>query len=312
LLALGTFLSPKENHYRFQRFGQFQESMMIAYRAIEPDLAGIVAYDETEFTRGDTEAGHSENSAPTPASPPTAPGIDAPLIAIVDPRTLGRDSLAVALGTMESRFRHHTFAHLDEWLQDEQVHKVTAAILLGIGSTDADDPGLAEDLRFLARDFSHIPVVVMGDIEAPTHVIAILGHGARGYIPTSVNLSIAIEAISLARAGGLFVPASCLKQLQQMPSQPAQAAPAEEPLLTERQAAVAQAVARGKANKIIAYELNLCESTVKVHIRSIMKKLKARNRTEVAFKLHTLAPSQVRSAPGWRSIGTPVDRKESH
>ena len=33
---------------------------------------------------------------------------------------------------------------------------------------------------------------------------------------------------------------------------------------------------------MIAYDLNMCESTVKVHVRNIMKKIKARNRTEVA------------------------------
>ncbi len=44
----------------------------------------------------------------------------------------------------------------------------------------------------------------------------------------------------------------------------------------------------GKANKIIAYELALRESTVKVHIRNIMKKLKVHNRTEVIFKLNEL------------------------
>lgn len=41
-------------------------------------------------------------------------------------------------------------------------------------------------------------------------------------------------------------------------------------------------------NKLIAYELNMCESTVKVHVRTIMKKLKARNRTEVAFLTQSL------------------------
>ncbi|MGL4966996.1 MAG: hypothetical protein ACRC67_37595 [Inquilinus sp.] len=50
----------------------------------------------------------------------------------------------------------------------------------------------------------------MGDIEDPLHVVKILGHGARGYIPTSVKLNVVIGAISLARAGGLFVPASSL------------------------------------------------------------------------------------------------------
>jgi hypothetical protein len=50
----------------------------------------------------------------------------------------------------------------------------------------------------------------------------------------------------------------------------------------------------GKANKIIAYELNMCESTVKVHVRNIMKKLKARNRTEVAFKTAELFAAEGR------------------
>jgi len=54
-------------------------------------------------------------------------------------------------------------------------------------------------------------------------------------------------------------------------------------MFTSRQAAVVDSLLKGKANKIIAYERNMCESTVKVHVRSIMKKLKARNRTEVAY-----------------------------
>jgi DNA-binding NarL/FixJ family response regulator len=40
---------------------------------------------------------------------------------------------------------------------------------------------------------------------------------------------------------------------------------------------------QGKQNKIIAYELGMCESTVKVHIRHIMRKLNARNRTQVVL-----------------------------
>ena len=50
---------------------------------------------------------------------------------------------------------------------------------------------------------------------------------------------------------------------------------------------------QGKANKIIAYDLNMCENTVKVHVRNIMKKLKAANRTEAAFKLNKMALGSV-------------------
>jgi hypothetical protein len=41
---------------------------------------------------------------------------------------------------------------------------------------------------------------------------------------------------------------------------------------------------KGHSNKLIAYELQMCESTVKVHIRHIMKKLKANNRTQVVLR----------------------------
>ncbi|MGZ9174567.1 MAG: response regulator transcription factor, partial [Candidatus Binatia bacterium] len=44
------------------------------------------------------------------------------------------------------------------------------------------------------------------------------------------------------------------------------------------------AVRQGKANKVIAHELNISESTVKVHLHNIMKKLRVKNRTEVAVK----------------------------
>jgi DNA-binding NarL/FixJ family response regulator len=40
----------------------------------------------------------------------------------------------------------------------------------------------------------------------------------------------------------------------------------------------------GKANKIIAHELGMCEGTVKVHVRNIMRKVGATNRTQAAFK----------------------------
>jgi DNA-binding NarL/FixJ family response regulator len=66
-------------------------------------------------------------------------------------------------------------------------------------------------------------------------------------------------------------------------------------MFTARQAEVVEALRRGKANKIIAYELKLRESTVKVHIRNIMKKVKATNRTEVAYKINDLFPMEYSS-----------------
>ena len=85
----------------------------------------------------------------------------------------------------------------------------------------------------------------------------------------------------LVCAGGTFAPANAL-----LSSSGARDGAEGAPLIegfTQRQAQILDCLRRGMANKLIAYELNMCESTVKVHIRNIMKKLKATNRTQVVY-----------------------------
>ena len=65
-----------------------------------------------------------------------------------------------------------------------------------------------------------------------------------------------------------------------MPAQPKAGLPG----LSPRQLQVLRLLQQGKQNKTIAYELNMCESTVKVHVRHIMRKLHARNRTQVVIQ----------------------------
>jgi len=103
-----------------------------------------------------------------------------------------------------------------------------------------------------------------------------------------VKIRVAVEAVGLACAGGIFVPANALLAMREMIHARASSVRPLSGVFTTREAAVVEALRKGKANKIIAYELNLCESTVKVHIRNIMKKLKATNRTEVAYKLREM------------------------
>jgi DNA-binding NarL/FixJ family response regulator len=54
-------------------------------------------------------------------------------------------------------------------------------------------------------------------------------------------------------------------------------------MFTVREHAVLSCLQQGRSNKQIAYDLKLSENTVKVHVRNIMQKLKAHNRTEVAY-----------------------------
>ena len=94
-------------------------------------------------------------------------------------------------------------------------------------------------------------------------------------------------AIRFVHAGGTYAP---LGQLLTIPAErnPTAAASSADHQLTPRQAAVLEHLRQGKANKIIAYELSMSESTVKVHVRNIMRKLSATNRTQVAYKAQLL------------------------
>jgi DNA-binding NarL/FixJ family response regulator len=175
-----------------------------------------------------------------------------------------------------------SFASVEVWLQARGQTPSALVVLSMAGS--AKNREIEQLEMLLSQTENPAPVVVMSDNEDPDHIIAVLEKGARGFLPTDMSLEIAIEALHLVLAGGVFVPVSTLLAARSMPNGPLSTKAAEHAeIFTARQIAVIEALRKGKANKIIAYELNMCESTVKVHVRNIMKKLSAKNRTQVAF-----------------------------
>ncbi len=103
-------------------------------------------------------------------------------------------------------------------------------------------------------------------------------------------------AIRFVTAGGVFAPVDLLlaDEVKDAPVRDEAAPPAG--LLTPRQMTVLTLLQQGKANKIIAYELGMSESTVKVHIRNIMRKMGATNRTQAIYKLQQLSHDKVLGA----------------
>jgi DNA-binding NarL/FixJ family response regulator len=203
-------------------------------------------------------------------------------------RALDRECLASALVDHELGMAVVAMGSIEEWRAKKGSCLPLAAILFNLGGRKVTDHGFGDEIRRISTEFKSVPVVILADSDELTQIMAALECGARGYIPTSVGIDVCVEAISLAAAGGIFVPASSLLSMRHLIASEGRDMQPLTAMLTLRQAEVAQALRRGKANKIIAYELNLRESTVKVHIRNIMKKLKATNRTEVAYKINDL------------------------
>lgn len=107
------------------------------------------------------------------------------------------------------------------------------------------------------------------------------------------SVKIALAVIHLVLLGGPFITseirlASDTVAKHDTPS----VAPAQKPdnlfsnmIFTKREIALLEHLRAGMQNKLIAYRLGISESTVKAHLRNIMTKLQAKNRTEVIFLL---------------------------
>ncbi|OHV88595.1 response regulator transcription factor [Mesorhizobium sp. ORS 3428] len=209
------------------------------------------------------------------------------LVVIIDKRALERECLARGLTEHNPTFRVRAVGSLDELRHFTDATEPSAFLVI-LGARKVTEQSVRAELLHFVAEVGAVPVIVVADSDEPGEILAALECGARGYIPTSVTVRVAAEATGLARAGGIFVPASCLLALREVIHATTNSARPLTGMFTAREAAVVEALRKGKANKIIAYELNLCESTVKVHIRNIMKKLKATNRTEVAYKLREM------------------------
>ena len=169
-------------------------------------------------------------------------------------------------------------------LGDLGIIESTRLIIISLGETNTQES--AEVLNIISGLAPSLPTIVLSSNYNFEVMRAVIGCGARGYIPMTMGFEIAVEAVRFVLAGGTYVPAECL--LSAAPSAVTASRPVASGAITSRELAVVRAIHQGKPNKIIAYELNMCESTVKVHVRHIMKKLRAKNRTAVAIKATAL------------------------
>lgn len=175
---------------------------------------------------------------------------------------------------------------LAEWQSRKDLAGQSQVLLFNTGNREVAEPAVQAELTALVEAAGDNPVVVLGVSNDLREMIAAFDGGARGYLPATVGIDDIVEATRLTSSGGIFLPMASIGALREALASKPEPKSSVEDQLTERQLAVCNALRRGKSNKIIAYELNLCESTVKVHIRNIMKKLRATNRTEAAFKLN--------------------------
>jgi DNA-binding NarL/FixJ family response regulator len=130
-----------------------------------------------------------------------------------------------------------------------------------------------------------LAVVVITTFDLDEYVYAALRAGARGFLLKEAGPAMLAQAIHAAASGdALIAPSVTARLLDAFASSGPASSPAQPvAALTEREEQILATVARGHTNTEIAAELHISLSTVKSHIASLMAKLGARNRVEIAI-----------------------------
>ena len=132
-----------------------------------------------------------------------------------------------------------------------------------------------------------LPIVVITTFDLDEYVHGALKAGARGFLLKDAGPALLTQAIHAAADGdALIAPSVTVRLLAAFAH--AQTSPPRQPIepLTAREEEVLVPVAQGRTNNEIASELYITPSTVKAHLASLMRKLGARNRVEVAMWAH--------------------------
>jgi DNA-binding NarL/FixJ family response regulator len=154
-------------------------------------------------------------------------------------------------------------------------------ILLDIHLSDGDPGANVEKVIAAAGT---IPVILMSGTASADIIKQAIARGARGFIPKTMQSELFATALSMVLGGGSYLPVEILQDSPVVPVEPAdpQIMRKFDKLLTNREKQVLTLVATGASNKEIGRELNLAEVTVKLHVRQILRKIGARNRSEAA------------------------------
>ena len=164
-----------------------------------------------------------------------------------------------------------------------------AALQAALGAADRFDLVLVDEglpgmgglagLGGLIVERPSTPLALMSATTSRDLAEAALAAGARGFVPKKMAARAMVSAVRLMAGGEKFAPMGLLQ------AEPAPLSPLS--VLTAREVAVLRGICAGKSNKEIARDLDLQEVTVKLHAKTLCRKLSARNRTHAAMIART-------------------------
>jgi two-component system nitrate/nitrite response regulator NarL len=205
---------------------------------------------------------------------------------LADDHTLFRDALVQYITRAQPETHIAVAKDFSEVSEAMKVDPKQDLILL-----DLKMPGMngMEGLKTLRAEYPNIPVALMSGVAEPHDVRTAMNIGAAGYFPKTLSGKAMLDAVKRVLAGKKFLPVenknNAIMSSYYEDPQAASTNQAGDGLnLTPREKEVLGFLARGVSNKEIAIALGVQLVTVKLHVRGVCRKLKAKNRTQAALK----------------------------
>ncbi len=211
------------------------------------------------------------------------------MILLIDRHDLTRHCLKALLGRSLAGLNVAAVARV----ADAAAHTAepVKAVVVKLQDNRNELPDMLRRIRELGGSLGTAPVMVVMHQEARGLTTEVLDLGLRGCVGPAVSAADLAMALRLIINGALFIGPGVLLD-EPAANNDHYTAPVTLPhplpvtsggtALTRRELEVLAHLREGKPNKIIAHELRISESTVKVHVSRILRKLRATNRTEAA------------------------------
>ena len=200
-------------------------------------------------------------------------------ILLVDDHTLFRSGIKLLLQ------RNPEFEIVGEAADGLEGVKRAKQLRPDVVLMDLNMAGLSglEAMQLIVEDMPEVAVLMLTVSEEAEDLSTALKNGARGYLLKNIEADYLTQAIKRAAAGESVIAESMTaKLIMQFRNGMNLTATTEKEKLTPRERETMVCVARGESNKEIARNLNVAESTVKIHVQNILKKLNLSSRVQIA------------------------------
>ncbi|HQR50410.1 MAG TPA: response regulator transcription factor [Methylophilaceae bacterium] len=202
-------------------------------------------------------------------------------VLIVDDHTLFRSGIKLLLQRQED------FEVVGEAGDALEGVKLAKRLKPDVVLQDLHMPGTGglQAITLLREEAPQSQIIMLTVSEDAEDLLEALRAGARGYLLKNIETEFLMDSIRRAAAGESVMSPQMAGKLADAMRAPPKGAPAIAPdanRLTPREREIIVMLARGASNKEIARELDLAESTVKIHVQGILRKLNLASRVQAA------------------------------